>query len=110
MTQAYSNPDREDEDTALPDIEVFQLTAREVAEMDEDTIHEFMRRHEFRLASMNGRVREAMFDAMIEENGIEGGWFWHSCFPGCLPDGAPMGPFASHKEALADAQSPNEEA
>jgi hypothetical protein len=104
MTQHYSNPAREDDDFALPDIEVFQLTAREVAEMDEDMVFEYMKRHEFRLASMNGRDRERMFDAMIEEEGIQGGWFWWSCFPGCLPDSSPMGPFASHAEALKDAQ------
>jgi hypothetical protein len=21
------------------------------------------------------------------------GWYWWSCFPGCLPDGDPIGPF-----------------
>ena len=88
--QAYSQPDREDEPTALPDLEIFQLTAAEVAEMDEDLIHEYLKRHEFRLASMNGRTREAMFDAMIEEEGITGGWFYWYCFPGCLPDSEPM--------------------
>ena len=35
---------------------------------------------------------------------ITGGWFWWSCFPGCLPDGPPMGPFDSYQEALADAR------
>jgi hypothetical protein len=104
MTQVYSNPDREDDETALPNIEVFQLTAREVAEMDEDMVHEYMRRHEFRLASMNSRTREAMFGAMIAENNIEGGWFWWACFPGCLPDGPAIGPFKTFKEAKADSQ------
>ena len=31
------------------------------------------------------------------------GWFWWPCFPGCLPDGEPMGPFASSRQALEDA-------
>lgn len=31
-------------------------------------------------------------------------WFWWSCFPGCLPDSDPFGPFASEDEALADAR------
>lgn len=90
----------------LPDIiEVFQLTAREFAESDsnEELIREYMRRHEFCLAPMNSRVRDAMFDAMIEEEGIEGGWFWWTCLPGCLPDSCAFGPFASHAAALADA-------
>jgi hypothetical protein len=32
------------------------------------------------------------------------GWYWWSCFPGCLPDSDPMGPFDTEAEALADAQ------
>jgi hypothetical protein len=104
MGQEYSNPKRAKDPHALPDVEVFQLTAREVAEQDDERVHEYMKRHEFRLAGMNSRDRERMFDAMIEEEGITGGWFWWSCFPGCLPDSSPMGPFDSYAEALADAQ------
>jgi hypothetical protein len=103
--QAYSDPSRQDDPGALPDIEVFQLTAREVAEQDEDLIYEYMKRREYRLAAMNSKAREAMFDAMIEDNGITGGWYWWACFPGCLPDGDPAGPFETAKEALADAQN-----
>ena len=106
--QAYSDTSRESDPHALPDVEVFELTAQEVAEMDEDLISEYMHRHEFRLASMNGRVREAMFQAMIDEEAISGGWFWWSCFPGCMPDSSPNGPFATRQEALDDAQDCNE--
>ena len=35
---------------------------------------------------------------------LEDGYYWRSCFPGCLPDGDPMGPFDNEKEAIADAQ------
>ena len=109
MTQAYSNPKRADDPHALPDIEVFQLTAREAAEQDEEMVFDYMKRHEFRLASINSKTREAMFDAMIAEEGITGGWFWWSCFPGCLPDSSrPMGPFETYQEALNDAQEGNE--
>lgn len=31
------------------------------------------------------------------------GYYWHACLPGCLPDGEPIGPFASADEAQADA-------
>jgi hypothetical protein len=31
------------------------------------------------------------------------GWYWWSCFPGCLPDSEPMGPFETEAEAIADA-------
>jgi hypothetical protein len=33
------------------------------------------------------------------------GYYWQSCFPGCLPDGDPVGPFETEAEALADAQA-----
>jgi hypothetical protein len=104
MAQAYSNPDRESDPHALPDIEVFQLTAREAAELDEEMVYQYMKRPEFRLASISGKTRETMFDAMIEAESIKGGWFWWSCFPGCMPDSFPHGPFKSYKDALANAQ------
>ena len=30
------------------------------------------------------------------------GWYWQACFPGCLPDSEPFGPFETEAEALAD--------
>jgi len=32
------------------------------------------------------------------------GWFWWSCFPGCLPDSGAIGPFSTASEAIANAQ------
>ena len=118
MSQAYSDATREGRPHALPDIEVFEMNAHEAAAQDEDLVYKYMKRHEFRLAAMNSRVREAMFrlaatnsrvreamfDAIVEENDIRGGWFWWACFPGCLPDGPATGPFDSYDEALADAR------
>jgi hypothetical protein len=104
MTQHYSNPERESDPHALPDLEVFELTAAEVAERDEDMVFEYMRRHEFRLASMNSRTREQMIDAMIAENGIQGGYFYWYCFPGCMPDSDAIGPYTTHAEAVRAAQ------
>lgn len=31
------------------------------------------------------------------------GWYWHACFPGCIPDGEPNGPFATSTQAMYDA-------
>ena len=78
--QAYSNPKRESDPHALPDVEVFYMTANEALEhFGDDT-----------------------------EDGLPGpelaGWYWWTCFPGCLPDSEPVGPFATEDEALADAQ------
>ena len=32
------------------------------------------------------------------------GWYWWSCFPGCLPNGDPSGPYATEQAAIDDAQ------
>jgi hypothetical protein len=32
------------------------------------------------------------------------GWYWQACFPGCLPDSDPVGPFETEQEAIDDAQ------
>jgi hypothetical protein len=74
MAQHYSDPRRESDPHALPDIEVFY---------DNDD---------------KGRN----FDADGEP--VKAGWYWWSCFPGCLPDGDPSGPFETEAEALADAR------
>jgi hypothetical protein len=40
-----------------------------------------------------------------DENGeLEEGFYWWACFPGCMPDGDPEGPFETEQEAIADAQ------
>lgn len=73
--QAYSDPSRENNTHALPDVEVFRVP------------------------------EDVPFSAMGEDDyEVEPGWYWWSCFPGCLPDGDPMGPFATESEALADAR------
>lgn len=102
--QAYSNPKRASDPYALPNIEVFQLTAMEAAEQDEDEIFEYLKRPEFRLATMDSKVRERMLETMVEELEITGGWYWWACFPGCLPDSNLFGPFDTEAEALADAR------
>jgi len=76
--QAYSDPDRAADPHALPDVEVFYLTAGEMVR-DPD-------------------------EADPYDHYYEKGWYYWACFPGCLPDGEPEGPFGSEVEALADAQ------
>lgn len=73
MSQHYSNPSREDDPHALPNIEVFWLPKD-----------------------------------YLDGEEIPAGWFWHACFPGCLPDGDPVGPFDTEAEALADARESND--
>lgn len=43
-----------------------------------------------------------------EADALEPGFYWWSCFPGCLPDGEPNGPFKDEEEALADAREAEE--
>lgn len=44
-----------------------------------------------------------------EGDACPAGWYWWTCFPGCIPkgdpEGDPMGPFDTEADALADAQS-----
>ncbi len=82
MTQVYSDPTRESDPYALPDVEVFYL--------DKHTAEHFF---------------DGVGTDPIEANLI--GWYWWSCFPGCLPDGEANGPFATEQEATDDAQEVN---
>jgi hypothetical protein len=81
MTQAYSDKTREAEPFALPDVEVFYRSKLDVWH----NVHNF---------GDDARISEV-------------GWYWWTCFPGCLPDSEPSGPFDTEAEALADAQDIN---
>lgn len=83
MAQAYSNPKRASDPRALPDVEVF-------CHNHEDAV--------FMVPSRCEHLRDDNGDC------TGSGWYWWSCFPGCLPDGDPVGPFETEVEALADAQ------
>lgn len=37
------------------------------------------------------------------DDSIKPGYYWQPCFPGCLPDGDPNGPFESVDEAIFNA-------
>lgn len=60
MTFYYSDPSREDDDHALPNVETFV--------------------------------------------GDDGHWYCWACFPGCMPDGEPFGPYDTEAEALSAAR------
>lgn len=94
MAQHYSNPKRANDVHALPDVETFQVT-------------------------MIGNTRDGLGDCpLCDDPGLTApykvgvsaqhtdhvGWYWQSCFPGCLPDGDPNGPFATEAKALEDAR------
>ena len=71
--QHYSNPDRESDPHALPDVEVFYRTKKANAQ-----------------------------DGWTDGDGdpLDEGWFYWFCFPGCMPDSDAMGPYATEWEAI----------
>ena len=75
MAQVYSDPSRVDDPHALPNMEVFRVTELEC------------------------NYNKENMDHADEDTITEPGWYWWACFPGCLPDGPPTGPFATEGEA-----------
>jgi hypothetical protein len=80
MSQIYTDETREDEPYALPNAEVFYVSQMEV---------------NYNLQNI---------DHADEYTITEAGWYWWSCFPGCLPDSDAIGPFETEKEAIDDAR------
>lgn len=105
--QAYSDVTRESDPHSLPDIEVFEMTAEEAVQQDEDLMWDAGK--QFPLMHMNSRDRDKAIEWAIAESGCTGGYYWWSCFPGCLPDSCANGPFETRAEALADARQGMEE-
>src|ERR1017187_2208461 len=96
MTQAYSNPKRADDPHSLPDVEVFHIQANRKLRPDFDYTCECG-------YSVCANCNRAYYPMEIDDDGtaseccsaflLEAGWYWWSCFPGCLPDSEPNGPF-----------------
>jgi hypothetical protein len=53
-------------------------------------------------------IEERLGEIKAEAENLQG-WYYWACFPGCLPDSDPIGPFETENEAIADARSYNEE-
>ena len=73
MPQFYSDPAREPDPHALPDCEVFYMSAKSI---------------------ISAEWTDGDGDLMMP------GWYYWCCFPGCLPDSEPCGPYASEQEAI----------
>lgn len=80
MAQAYSDPKRASDPHALPDVEVFYVSLDDI------------RNHREEARVLHGDSDE------------EAGWYYWFCFPGCLPDSDPAGPFSTQDEAVKAAQ------
>jgi hypothetical protein len=100
MAQHYSNPKRASEPHALPDVETFMGWSADCPSCD-GTLYDFSEAGETDvICSECGYVDNAEPPLQYVL-----GWYWQACFPGCLPDGEPNGPFDTEQEAIADAQS-----
>ena len=77
--QIYSDPSRESDPYTLPDVEVFY---RDESENTADTV---------------------FWNEWDDEPFGSGYYFWF-CFPGCMPDSSPFGPYATEAEAIEAAQ------
>lgn len=83
------------------------LTPTLYEDASEPEITEFSGFHRFRAddGSEYGsfEVHQITEPVPTAEEPIEPGWYWRSCFPGCLPDGDDMGPFPTAEGAYLDA-------
>ncbi len=91
MSQHYSQPERESDPHALPDLEVFYRTqAACIADGDvwnpEDC------------DPTNAECRYGM-DGDCRVHKLAGWYYWY-CFPGCLPDSEPLGPYQTEQDAV----------
>jgi len=99
MAQAYSNPKRANDPYALPDVEMWQDEVWEVeCRCGVYEIPEPADADEIYCPSCERKIDTGAATAGRKA------WFYWFCFPGCLPDSDPAGPFGSEAEALADAQ------
>lgn len=75
--QFYMDETREQDAWALPDAEVFYRTEAENAEY-----------------------------GFVDSDGdpMPTGWYWWACFPGCMPESEPYGPFIAPELAIIDAR------
>jgi hypothetical protein len=80
MTQHYRDESRASDPYSLPDLETFYLGDADAFEDSE----------------------RAAFGT--DDEPLPVGWYYWACFPGCLPDGEPVGPFETEADALADAR------
>ena len=92
--QAYSDPSRESDPHALPNVEVWDSHYVECPECSNIVLY--------------NNARSAACPACERVFAVSGkdpvGWFYWFCFPGCLPDGDLNGPYDTRELALADAQ------
>lgn len=101
MSQHYSNPARQTDAYSLPDVETFTAAYDYCPECQSLVFSPKGRATTGKGNPWLGACHDCD-DRIVQLRQF--GWFWWSCFPGCLPDSEPMGPFDTEAEALADAR------
>lgn len=92
--QGYSDPTRANDPHSLPDLEAFEAVRGEWWIDDNGERQEFP------------TTRAEALKAHDEGwEPCEAGWYVQACFPGCLPDSEPEGPYKTAEEALEAAQA-----
>lgn len=94
MSQHYSDPRRERNPYALPNIETFQADYAECPHCSTSV--------SFGDGEGRTHCNECHHDVSRADVTTSTGWFYWYCFPGCLPDSDPIGPFDTEDAALAD--------
>ena len=102
MAQHYSDPKREADEHALPDVEVWQdtiwcVTCPRCGDFD---VNESAATVEAETTCPSCERSEGVTRAETDRVA----WWWWSCQPGCLPDSDACGPFPTEAEALANAR------
>lgn len=111
MSQAYSDPSRANDLHSLPDVEVWDDYVTIIRSRCGE--FEVSRRSEEARGFCPSCDRAMCVDSLNtfepSQSGIQHtdriGWFWHVCFPGCLPESSTFGPFETEADALSHAQN-----
>lgn len=90
MSYYHSDPDREKDEYAIPDVEVFHIDKTEMLSW----------------LNTEGSTWAEMFDPCCDDSKEDSanrlsGWYYQTCLPGCMPDSDPFGPYETEEKAVS---------
>lgn len=111
----YLDPKKESDPYAQSDAETFELTQQDFLSSDpesEDFISLCTELNESTVRTWRDLFKDCEFFNCFEERVNEilaaatdlEGWYWWTCFPGCLPESEPFGPFETEEDAIENAR------
>lgn len=102
MARHYSDPTRATETYALPDLETFEAYPATCPDCDRG----FGIAPDYYGIVYPETCPDCGRDGITPENtAANPHWYYWYCFPGCMPDSDPIGPFDTEADALADARA-----